>query len=55
MKKRKEYLYDFDSIPVDMTLGQALPVFLPCACACVVCETDFAPRVVSHPFLPSVK
>lgn len=45
MKKRKEYLYDFDSIPVDMTLGQAPPVSSPCACACVVCETDFAPHV----------
>ena len=45
MKKRKEYLYDFDSIPVDMTLGQASPVFSPCACACVGRETDFAPHV----------
>ena len=45
MKKRKEYLYDFDSIPVDMTLGQAPPVFSPRACACAVCETDFAPQV----------
>ena len=45
MKKRKEYFYDFDSIPVDMTLGQALPVSSSCACACVVCEMNFAPHV----------
>lgn len=44
MKKRKEYLYDFDSIPVDMTLGQAPPVSSSCACACVRCETSFAPH-----------
>ena len=45
MKKRKEYLYDFDSIPVDMTLGQALPVSSFCACACVVCGIYFVPHV----------
>lgn len=44
MKKRKEYLYGFDSIPVDMTLGQAPPVSSFCACARVVRGIYLAPR-----------